>query len=295
MFGSSPRNPFPVNPSSATPMTPRPTLPLSLARRLLCWTAAGVLLAGLACPGHRRDQTSQEPADTTAPLKGRLTDHGTALALPGAEVFLQDSRRPRIYRQTFTQADGSYTFSRPPAGVPLRVVAQPSVGSLTYGVEVSPPFTLSRDAPNPTVDLACTPAPRPGNVEGSLRPQSGSWRVALVQKRDVGGAPPFRAVVRMVRAEADGSFRFTALPPGSYEVHGLPGGPPRPPGPRRRPGSRPGRRRAYPPVDVLVTAGATAHVAWPRRAMAAPEAEDAAAEDPDAVEGVDEGEETGMP
>ena len=100
MFASSPHNPFPFNPSPATPMTPRPTLPLSSTRRLLGWAATGMLLAGLACPGHRRDQAPREPAEATAPLKGRLTDRGTALALPGAEVFLQDSRRPRIYRDS---------------------------------------------------------------------------------------------------------------------------------------------------------------------------------------------------
>jgi len=235
---------------------------------------AGLLvLAG--CGGRHAGPVhdpAPRPAAEAGSLSGRLTDRGTALALAGAVVWVQDAGTPHVLARTATGSDGVYRAANLPFGVPLRVVSQPVTGAVAYATEVSEPVTLVKGQSAPVVDLACAPAAQAGTLEVARRPQpmrtGRPARIALIQKMDAGGAKGLKVLVRMARAGADGSFRFEAVPAGHYEVRfpvrgrGGPGtGPPR----RRR---RPRQAPSEPGVEATVKAGETTHVPWPARIQA---------------------------
>jgi hypothetical protein len=190
-------------------------------------------------------------------LSGRFTDRTTSLPLVQAEVLAQDATRPILLARTITNADGSYTLSRLPVGVPLRVVSQPLGGAVAYGAEVSGPVTLTRDGVAPKVDLAFAPVESTGKIEGTLvsrtnRPRS----VFLLQKRDLGGGASVRIVVRAIRTQADGRFSLDQVVPGDYELKVRAGGP----RPGRGAGHRRGKGGGMRSLALTVRASETFHV-----------------------------------
>ncbi|MDR3670609.1 MAG: hypothetical protein P4L36_07185 [Holophaga sp.] len=271
---------------------------------------AGCLLGLAGCGGHHeaspasrdvRGETRRE-TDRGRPgsLSGRLTDRATGLALAGAAIHAQDTRRPRILAKAVTAADGSYTLTQLPLGVPFRVVTQPITGALAYGAEMSQPVTLVQGTPAPAVDLACAQVAHAGSVEIARRPGQGrATEIALVQSRDIGGGNTLKLVIRTANSGEDGALRVESVPPGSYEVHFLtrdrPGSHPHRPPHQPRPGHpRPGhprpdhpgpdpRQRPRPNVEITVQAATTCHVNWPARLLSGNPATDE-------VEDLEEGE-----
>jgi|GEM_PF-2822558 hypothetical protein len=242
-------------------------------RRSLVFALALTLAA---CGGHHEPSGNRAQAATARPatLSGRLTDRVTGVALAQATVVAQNAQNGTLYAKADTGADGSYTLTRLPLGVPIRVVSQPVTGAVVYGTEVSAPVTLVQGTPPAPVDLAFAQVQQTGRVEGARAPRAFPGRkVALVQSRDLGGGTTLKVVIRLVRAADDGSFQFNSVPPGDYEVHFLGGRPGH--GRQRPPQPRPPQRRPHQPhhprrvpgsprfVAITVHAGAVAHVNWP--------------------------------
>ena len=253
---------------------------------------AGGLLVLLGCwggsgrGGHAPVPSPPKLREPVGTLTGRLTDRDSGGPLAQVAVLAQRADEPFLIERTVTNLDGTYRLVRLPLGVPIRVVGQPVHGVIAYAAGGSEPVTLAEDVPAEPVDLAFAPVALTGTVEGApfraARPprpdppgpgrrpgqgrrhgrgarHGGNGHVALVLKRDAGGGRFERILVRVVQPAPDGSFRFSSVPPGAYEVHYRA----RMAGARRHGHPRWGPRV----VAIQVEAGLTAHVTRPARVL----------------------------
>lgn len=191
---------------------------------------AAATLAGLAACGGGGDNPKErmvrpipaprfQPAPS-ATLSGKLTDQATSLPLQKVKVLAQAAHTLKILDSAATQADGSYTLTNLPVGVPLCLVAQPVTGAVLYETFVSAPLTLAKGAAPQKVDHAFASLPLGGAVEGRMpaakRPVTRGGLI-LAHRVTLPGGKVFRAVVRTA-PHKEGTFRFEALPPGSYDL-----------------------------------------------------------------------------
>jgi len=232
-------------------------------KKMICGLVAAGFLGGLvACGGQRdRGRAAVSPSFRGGLVSGKLTDRNTSQALGQVVVTAQHANRPYVYARTTSNPHGTFTLSKLPLGVPLRVVSQPVTATVAYTAEVSTPFTLSRNQRPQDVNLSFDTVAQPGSVEvtGFRRPGRVT-AVALVQKRTAEGHPQARVLLRQARPDANGALRFNSVPPGAFEVH------------FRTRGRGPQIRGRV--VAITVTAGETTRVTPPARQTAVEEGPD---------------------
>ena len=209
--------------------------------------SAGLLWLSIGCAGGGSDQVRPAPVPDrsasdqspsiarpnaplpTGTLSGRLTDRTTHLPLPGVAVIAQYAHEPNFIESAVTDAEGRYTFTQLPLDrARIRVASQPVVGACIYAPEVSTPATMAAETQAPPMDLSFAATQDAGVVEGqAMGLEAGldrRWRpgqrldLGLVHRRECGRGEVERVLVRRVRANDDGTFRFDAIPPGNYEV-----------------------------------------------------------------------------
>lgn len=242
---------------------------------------AGSLAVLAGCGGKNKGgDKPKQPAGPVAlnlaqpgMVTGKLTNRTTSQPLAKVNVLAQDANRPFVFATTVTNGDGTYTLSRLPLGVPLRIVSQPVEGAVVYEAQASDPMTLLKDKPAEAVNLAFTSVPLGGRVEvakevGTRGPRRRA-SLALVQRMSLGGKS-VGVVVRAERPGPDGGAKFEAVPPGTYELHYRNRRTAEPQLPHRHPhrNSRDRRGILVQVGSITVKAGETAHVVRPTNATA---------------------------
>src|SRR2546428_321840 len=150
-------------------------------------------------------------------ISGSVIDLGTGRPIPGVTIQLFTQLNNTFVGQTTTDASGAYTFTNEPAGFYLVVQGFRSdlvpVSASTLAVTV---VAGVNSANNNFLDRSTVVSPTVGSITGSVINQATGLGIpgVTIQLFTALGGP----AVATTSTDANGAYRFTNEPPGSYRV-----------------------------------------------------------------------------